>query len=117
MSLNFICLYQRSHPKIDNLSQVENHHTQIILINHSINHVCHLFKLMHFLWVYKCIIPHILRGASNSKRIGYDINTSRDAKQSPRISCSLRFTNLPGLAVLTSSNFSIILSTSKSVGV
>lgn len=72
---------------------------------------------MHILCMSKFMIPHTLRGASNSKRIGYDINTSLDAKHKPRISYSLRFTNLPGLAILISSNFSIILSTSKSVGV
>lgn len=53
-------------------------------------------------------------GASSSSKTGCWLKISLDLMQSQRISFSVKFTCLPGLAPLTESNCSIMLSTSMS---
>jgi len=56
--------------------------------------------------------PHILRGASNSRRIGWERKISRDLRQRPRTSASASWTVFPGRPpARTSSSREMILST------
>ena len=107
--LNFAFPYQRSLLKVNSLNLADIHHTQKYVINHSINHEYHLFKVTSNSLQ---ILPQTFIGASISNRIGYCKNTSLALMQSPRISLSVKFTYLPGLEPRTSSSLVIILSIS-----
>lgn len=62
-----------------------------------VSNVEHDYNILHSYIKYKYhYSPHILRGASNSKRIGCERKISLDFKQSPRISFSVNWTFFPG---------------------
>jgi len=44
LSLSFVFLCPRNHPKISNLTREGNHHIQRVSINRNIDHECHLGK-------------------------------------------------------------------------
>lgn len=56
---------------------------------------------MYLLVICNRFLPQIFKGASNSRRIGWDRNISLDLMQRPRISFSDSWTFLPGRAPRT----------------
>lgn len=74
-----------------------------------------LVKLAYLNWKSKLnkkvirSLPQILRGASSSRSIGWLRKISRDFRHSPRISCSVNWTFLPGLEPFTRKRQKIII--------
>lgn len=101
--LGIVCLCRHNHPGINNCFLGDSPRIQRVLVNRSIVHVHRLIVTM---------IPQILRGASNSNRIGWLMKISLALMQSPLTSASVRLTFFPGLLPLTLNNLSMMLSTS-----
>jgi hypothetical protein len=65
--LTTVFLDPRNRPGIDSLPQEGIHRTQINVASHNIVHEC---PLRIIIGIEKDCIPHILSGASSSRRIG-----------------------------------------------